>query len=89
MWAWLNPLNLIKLLSLVKTIFEMLKTAYLWVAVWLREREQKKQAAKIDEAVEQIKDANKIEDDEQRLKEKSNAACKLEQAFDPNLKCDD
>lgn len=84
MW---NPLTWIKLLSLVKSLYDLVAAGVKWVSAWITKRKQQADVDKIHEAEQQISDANKIADDEQRLKEKADAACKLEQAFDPDRKC--
>jgi len=87
MWAWLNPKNLIQVLMLVKTLWDSATSLYIAVNEWLVKRRQKKEISKIEEAVEDLKDANKIEDDNERLKKKSEATCKIEQSFNPNSNC--
>lgn len=85
--AWLNPLTWIKILSLLKSLYDAAVATYKWAAALFRKKAQEKEIGKIQEVEHQIDEANKIEDDETRIKEKANAACKMEQALDPNRKC--
>lgn len=87
MWAWLNPKNLIQVLTLVKTIWDSVMLLYVAVNEWLVKRRQKKEISKVEEAVDDLKEANKIEDDNERLKKKAEAACKIEQSFNPTTDC--
>lgn len=84
MW---NPLNWIKLLSLAKSIIDIVAGVVRWVQDWWNRRAQQKQVDQAKQAEQQLEDANQIQDPDRRLKEKANAACKLEQAIDPNRKC--
>lgn len=88
MLAWLNPLNWIKILSLLKFFWSTGVTVFNWVAAFIRKRDQQKQIDQIHQVEKDIDQANQVEDDAQRLKEKADAACKMEQALDPSRRCD-
>lgn len=85
--AWLNPFTWIKILSLLKSLYDAVVTTYRWIAAAIRTRQQEKKIDGLKDAEKQIGEANKIENEEQRLKEKADAACKIEQNFDPDRKC--
>lgn len=87
MWSLLNPLNWIKILTLLKGVWDIGVSIYGWITELLKKRAQGKEIEKIHDAEKQIDEANKIEDDATRLKEKADAACKLEQTLDPERKC--
>lgn len=84
MWAWLNPINLIKLLSLVKSLIGYATAFFKLVGVWIAKAKQKKNIDQFKKAEDHIAEANKIEDDTKRLEEKANAASEMEKALDPN-----
>ena len=87
MFAWLNPLTWIKILSLIKSLYDAVVTTYAWIAAAIRTRRQQEKIDQLHETEKQIDEANKNPNDTERLKEKADAACKIEQGFDPSRKC--
>lgn len=83
----LSIIEFFKALKTVKTIIETLKAAYVVIVDWMTKLAQKKEIKKTEEAVQDLKDANKTEDANERIKQKAEAACKLEKALDPNADC--
>jgi hypothetical protein len=59
MW---NPLQWIKLLSLIKSLIDMGVAAVQWVASWWRARKEAKRAKEVDQAVEDLKYAKTEEE---------------------------
>jgi hypothetical protein len=84
--ALLNPLNWIKILGLINSILGFVKSAATFVAAAWRNRKQANEIEEIKQVEEQIQNANQIEDTETRLKEKADAARKLEEALNPRRK---
>lgn len=85
--GWLNPLTWIKILGLLKSLWDIGVAVFSWIAAFLRKRSQDKEIEKIHKAEEKIDAANKVENDGERLKEKADAACEMEQVLDRNHKC--
>ena len=79
--------QLLKILSLVKTILGLVKSFYEWIVAFITKRRQNKEIEEIKKVETKIEEANKIEDEATRLKKKAEAACELEKVFDPNRKC--
>jgi hypothetical protein len=82
--ALLNPLNWLKIASVIQSIIGAIGSLIDQYAKW--RAEQKK--SKIDAAEAEMKKANEISDDQLRIKEKMDAMCKLEKVSDPNSTCD-
>lgn len=79
--------KILAIISAIRWIWETAVSIYEWVTAYFRKAEQEKEIEKAEEAVEQNERANQIQDDEQRLKEKADAACKLEKAINPKSDC--
>jgi len=86
--ALLNPLNWVKIASAIKVVATAVSTLLKQVQDYLRKREAEKRAKAVKQAVEEIKKADEVMDDEQRLKAKADALCKLEKLTDPSSDCD-
>lgn len=86
--AWLlalfNPLNWLKIASAISSVAGVIRS----LMDAIKERAANKKKDQIDQAVDEITKANEITDDEQRLKAKQDAMCKLEKINDPNSDCD-
>lgn len=54
MW---NPLNWLKILTLIKWVVETTVAAVQWIRDWWIGREKAKQVEKVDEALDKLKDA--------------------------------
>lgn len=83
MWAWLNPLNLIKIFGLVKGLADLLIAGYNLIAGKITEYNQKKKIETIEKAESSLSKANEIQNDEERLKAKAHAAKDLEDSLNP------
>lgn len=88
MWAWLNPKNLIQVLTLLKYLVDGAKAIYNSFVEWNIKRKQQKEIKQAEEAAEELEESNKIKDEHERLKRKAEAACKLEKSINPNSDCD-
>ena len=84
MW---NPLNWIKVLLGIKTLFEGVLSVFKYVQEARLKRSVEKKKVEIEQAAQDLKKANEVTDDDQRLKAKSEAACKLEKASNPDADC--
>ncbi len=88
MWAWLNPLNWIKVFSYLKMGWDLLIALY---QAWQKRQEEKKQQEVREQqqaAESALEQANQIKDDNERLEAKAEAACKLERSINPRADCD-
>lgn len=85
--GWLNPMTWIKILSLVKSLWDSASLLISWIYRYFTKKKQQEEIKKAQEAVSEIEEANKIEDDNERLKKKAEAACKLEKSLNPNADC--
>lgn len=85
--SWLNPLNWIKLLTLLKDFWGWASSIY----KSLRDAEiKKKQDEKLDEmkkAEDKLSEADSTEDIDKHIEEKSDAACEIEKSLNPDAKC--
>lgn len=87
MWAWLNPRNLLQVISIAKRLIAGATLLYNYLKGVIIKKKQEKDVKKTEDAVHHIEEANKIEDDKARLEEKKKAACELEKSFNPDSKC--
>lgn len=83
----LSIIEFFKALKTVKTIIETAKAIYVAVVDWMTKLAQKKEIKKAEQAVQELKDANNTEDANERIKQKAEAACKLEKSLDPSADC--
>lgn len=78
MWAWLNPLNWIKILSLIQSLWGLVVGLYAWIIEKKKALEQGKAQKEFDSLADAMAEASKIEDENARLKAKADIAKKLE-----------
>lgn len=84
---WLNPLNWIKILSNLRAIFEGISAFYTWVKDWFAKREVEQKQEEIQKHADDLTKANEVENDQERVEKKVNAACELERLADPQSDC--
>ena len=72
-----------QLWSVIQGLGQLLRAFSLWLA----KREVEKRDANVKNAAQALKHANEVEDDIERLKAKSEAACRLERLSDPKSDC--
>lgn len=83
--GWLNPLNLIKIFTLIKTLIESVSA---FVEAYKQRKREEESQKEIDVISDAEKKANsKQQEDKVRLKEKADAACEIETSFDSDSKC--
>lgn len=71
----------------VLTVILFLKKAAAVIAELIGLREQKKESEQMQQAENKIDEANKIENDAERLKAKAEAACEIEKILNPDSNC--
>lgn len=84
----LNPLNWIKVISMLKSIVDAIKGVVAWIQEWMAKRALAKKHADIEQAGTELKQANEVKDDTDRLKAKADALCRLEKLANPASDCD-
>lgn len=81
MWAWVkllfNPSNWVKFYSLFTGVMDLFQA----LLFWMRKKAQEDDLRRLEEIARELETANKIEDDNARLKAKAEAAAKLEAAL--------
>lgn len=81
MWAWLNPVNLLKILSLAKALWDVCVQIYNWAVLKLQKQKQEAGQNEIESAQKDLDAANSIENADERLKAKAAAAKRMEDAL--------
>lgn len=87
-WGWLNPLQWIKVLSLMKSLWDGAVSLYKAYQESKRQKQQQREIEQAEQAVADLDRANEIEDDDERLRKKAEAACRLERTLNPDADCD-
>lgn len=80
-------LTYIKALLAIKSFISWLQDVYGLVMEKITQAKQRKALEEAEKAAQEYKDANQIEDENERKKQKAEAACKLEKSLDPNADC--
>lgn len=85
--SWLNPLNWIKFLTLVKEVGGWVISAYRFIQSYFYKRKQKQKLDEMKKAEDKLTEADQIEDEQEHIQKKSEAACEIEKALNPDAKC--
>jgi len=88
MWAailaYLNPKNIFQALTLLKWVFDISKSGYQFIKEFFSKKKQQEKIDQLSNAESKINEANKIEDEQERLKKKAEAARDIENAIKYN-----
>lgn len=84
--GWLT--SVFSAISSLKVIITSAISIWKWLSDFWTKRSQKKVIDEAKEAEQKLRDANSIQDDEERMKRKVEAACELEKAINPDARCD-
>lgn len=87
MSPWLNPKNWIKAYKTAMLLWEGATSLWKAILTAIKAIEKKKEDKHVKEALKDLQDANQIEDEDERLKKKSDAACRLEKVINPGSDC--
>ncbi len=80
MWKYLNPLNWLDWLSVIKQVLDIGKQIYAYVVDLITKKQQKDEVDELRKAVDHAKNAQTPED-------KALAACEIEKSFNPDATC--
>jgi len=80
-------MNWIKLLTLLKFFWEGIASISNAIKSAALKKKQQSDVKKAEDAVSRIEESNKIENTDERLKKKAEAACELEKVLNPNSDC--
>lgn len=83
--GWLS--SILSALSLFKWLWETARSVIGWISDFITRRKQKQKLEEMEKAEAALETANQIENDEERLKAKAEAACALEKAVNPDADC--
>lgn len=88
MLAWikliLNPMNWSKLFSVVSQVLSLIRAAI----DFFRKRAQEKKLEELRRLEEALKEANKIDNDDERVRKKAEVMCAIEKKRNPAADCD-
>jgi cell fate (sporulation/competence/biofilm development) regulator YmcA (YheA/YmcA/DUF963 family) len=84
---WLSIVAFFKNARNVITVLLFIRKAAVAIGRWVGIIEQNKESDRMKDAESKLDEANKIEDDSERLKAKAKAACEIEKTINPDSNC--